>query len=108
MTVARGVGIVTPPANVRVTRARRVRRSDGYIARNGAWIATAEASYLELSRDLRDLDRKRDRAIKRADRSIAKAEGTFNPNPKRLTTAEREAWKQELRVACGMVGDQNH
>lgn len=48
----RGIGCVTPPAKVRYSAPKRVRRSDGYIARNGAWITTQEAGYLELQADV--------------------------------------------------------
>ena len=49
----RGTGVVTPPPNVFVAPRKRVRRSEGYIARNGAWIAREPAPYLEVSRDVR-------------------------------------------------------
>lgn len=47
-----GIGVVTPPAKVKATRPRRVRRNQGYIARNGAWIATEPAPYLEFDKDV--------------------------------------------------------
>lgn len=48
----RGIGVVTPPRKVKFSRPRHVRRSEGYIASNGAWIATPEAGYLEFSKDV--------------------------------------------------------
>jgi len=45
--------MVTPPHKVRYSQPKRVRRSEGYIARNGAWIATEPAPYLEFARDAR-------------------------------------------------------
>lgn len=47
----RWIGIVNA-TRVLVTRPKYVRRSEGYIAKNGAWIATAEAPYRELTRDV--------------------------------------------------------
>lgn len=73
MSAERGIGMVTPPRDVRYSARPRVRRSEGYIASNGAWIATAEAPYGELSRDLRDLDRKQRAYDRAAARSIARA-----------------------------------
>lgn len=72
LTPARGIGIVTPPTVAHASKRTRVRRNDGYIAGNGAWIATAEAGYRELQADLRDLDRRKRRAAEAASRSIAK------------------------------------
>ncbi len=43
--------MVTPPHKVRVTAIKRVRRNEGYIASNGAWIAREPAPYLEFARD---------------------------------------------------------
>lgn len=48
-----GVGIVTPPVNVFVAPRKRVRRNEGYIARNGAWIALEPAPFSETMRDVR-------------------------------------------------------
>lgn len=46
-----GIGIVSA-TRVLVTRPKHVRRNQGYIAGNGAWIATEPAPYGEFSRDV--------------------------------------------------------
>ncbi len=50
---AKGIGMVTPPHKVRYSQPKRVRRNEGYIAKNGAWIAREPAPYLEFARDAR-------------------------------------------------------
>jgi hypothetical protein len=54
----RGIGCVIVGQVSKYTQPKRVRRNDGYIAANGAWIATPEAGYLEFARDCNTLARK--------------------------------------------------
>lgn len=48
----RGAGVVSPPHRVKASRPRHVRRNQGYYAANGAFIAYAEAPYLEFVKDV--------------------------------------------------------
>jgi hypothetical protein len=71
-TIERGVGAVVPPRKVKYTRPRRVRRSEGYIASNGAWIAIEPAPYLEFAKDVGRRHKTRDA---RGKRHVAKSAG---------------------------------
>ena len=62
----RGMGCVIAPRKVRYSRPAHVKRSEGYVAGNGAWIAVEPAPYLELMQDVATLERRAARLSRRA------------------------------------------
>lgn len=107
----RGIGIVTPPSVAHASKRTRVRRNSGYIAANGAWIATAEAPYGEISRDVAESERVQRAYNDRVARDSRKPYVTTGQNGKRkrITPSTLPAPTRRITAAdLAPIGDANH